>query len=107
MGLSKNMLGGADVQRLVEAKDYDVLLKASAKKDPEVRAKAVQGFASLGENARNYLSSKLGESGDLQNVRSAAVLKELGWIPGTIEEKVLFLIGLNSWGDFWALETRR
>jgi len=103
MGLFKNILGGVDVQRLIEANDYDGLLKASAKKDPEVRASAILGLSSLGENARNYLASKLGVSDDLQNTRSAAVLKELGWAPGTIEEKILFLMGFASWESLMAM----
>jgi hypothetical protein len=103
MGLFKNILGGVDVQRLIEAKDYDGLLKASAKKDPEVSAKAVQGLAGLGGSARSYLVSKLGGSDDLQFARSATVLKELAWEPGTVDEKALFLIGLNAWEDLLGL----
>jgi hypothetical protein len=99
MGLFKAMLGGVDIQGLIEAKDFDGLLKASAKKDPEVKKKAVQAFGSLGESARGFLSSNLGKSNELQNVRSAAVLKELGWVPGTVEERILFLMGLDSWED--------
>ncbi|MCX6570530.1 MAG: hypothetical protein NT006_03800 [Candidatus Aminicenantes bacterium] len=99
MGLFKTVLGDVDIQRLIEAKNFDGLLKASAKKDPEVKKKAVQAFGCLGESARGFLSSNLGKSNELQNVRSAAVLRELGWVPGTIEERILFLMGLNSWED--------
>lgn len=103
MGLFKNILGGVDVQRLIEAKDYDGLLKASAKKDPEVRSKAVQGLASLGEGARSFLVSQLEGSDDLQFTRAAAALKGLNWVPATIDEKALFLIGLNAWEDLFGL----
>ncbi len=103
MGLFKNILGGVDVPRLIEAKDYEGLLKASAKKDPEVRSKAVQGLAGLGTNALSYLVSTLGGSDDLQFARSAAVLKELGWEPASIDEKALFLIGLNAWEELLGL----
>ena len=103
MGLFKKILGGVDVQRLVEAKDCDGLLKASAKKDPEVRASAILGLSGLGESALNYLAAKLGVSDDLQNTRSAAVLKELGWAPGTIDERILFLMGLGSWESLIAI----
>jgi hypothetical protein len=99
MGLFKTVLGGVDIQGLIEAKNFDGLLKASAKKDPEVKKKAVQAFGSLGESARGFLSSNLGRSDELQNVRSAAILKELGWVPGTVEERILFLMGLHSWED--------
>jgi hypothetical protein len=103
MGLFKNLLGAVDVQQLIEAKDYEGLLKASARKDPEAREKAVRGFADLGESARKFLVSKLGEAGGAQLARSAEVLKQLDWAPGSIEEKVLFLMGLNSWEEVLAL----
>jgi hypothetical protein len=103
MGLFKDMLGGDDIPKLIKDRNYDGLLKASAKKDPEVKKKAVQAFGSLGESARGFLSSNLGKSNELQNVRSAAVLKELGWVPGTVEERILFLMGLHSWEDLMDL----
>ena len=103
MGLFKALLGSADVQALMESRNFDGLLKASAKKDPELSKKAVQAFASLGAGARDFLASCLGKSNELQNVRSAAVLRELGWVPGTTEEKILFLMGLDSWEELAGL----
>ena len=99
MGLFGGLLGGDDIQKLINDKNYDGLLKASAKKDPEVRKKAVEAFGSLGQDARGYLIANLGKADAFQNVRSAAVLRELGWVAGAIEEKVLFLLGLGAWDE--------